>query len=239
MHKKTHGATTHSNAFLLVVLGDYLAEQAERIKKNEAAPGSNVIVKWDGHEETVKNPEVYKNKWKGPDAKYKVINNSPYVAVVNLIVQGVPRKLSPEAESHGLKIRRTFRDKDGKILDGDEFKQTENVIVGIHVTATTRAENVVIADLLPAGLEIENPRLAAGSLLKMQLKSDKPGYMDLRDDRLILFYDNLRENQEYHYYYVATPVTPGEFTYPPVQAECMYAPQLRGRSAVTEIEVKE
>ena len=49
-------------------------------------------------------------------------------------------------------------------------------------------ENVVMADLLPAGLEIENPRLLTTAPPPwIGRKTHHPEHMDIRDDRMLTF----------------------------------------------------
>lgn len=125
----------------------------------------------------------------------------------------------------GIKVRRTFLDRDGRSLNYQQIKQGDLIIAEISMTALDKQlENVIIADLLPAGFEIENPRLesrADVSWIKEQ--SYNPDYMDLRDDRLLLFV-KLPEREERLFYYALRAVTAGEFVLPPIKAEAMYDP---------------
>ncbi len=227
--------TTHESAFMLIALGEYMTEYT-KARQNE---GLGINIKWNDGEEKLIGADIFKGERKGKNTRFVVENNGTGIAIINWALKGVPEELPLEPISEGLVVKRSFLDKDGKEIDGQTFRQTDNVVVCLEITASDTAENVIVADMLPAGLEIENPRLADGNLLRMGLESVKPGYMDLRDDRLILFFGSLAKNKTYRYYYVATPVTPGKFVYPPVQAECMYAPDVRAHSAPAEIEVKE
>jgi uncharacterized protein YfaS (alpha-2-macroglobulin family) len=85
----------------------------------------------------------------------------------------------------------------------------------------------VLVDLLPAGLEIENPTLE-GTAGKSNVAKEKdptpafsPARVDIRDDRLILFGD-LTQSGRSTYTYLARAVTVGEYTLPPARVECMY-----------------
>ena len=78
--------------------------------------------------------------------------------------------------------------------------------------------------MLPAGFEIENPRLESRAGIPwMRDKGFKPDYMDIRDDRII-FFGTFKRNQPQKIYYALRAVTRGEFTLPPVSAEAMYDP---------------
>ena len=84
------------------------------------------------------------------------------------------------------------------------------------------AENVVITDMIPAGFEIENPRLNAATNLTW--KPQYPinvQYMDIRDDRLLLF-TNLERNRNSEFYYLLRVVNQGTYQLPLIGAEAMY-----------------
>jgi len=97
-------------------------------------------------------------------------------------------------------------------------------------------ENVIVADLLPAGLEIENPRLESRADVPWIEEQDwMSDYMDIRDDRMLLFLSlpgqprgpavgRRSGRKERTFYYALRAVTVGEFTLPPITAECMYDP---------------
>lgn len=138
---------------------------------------------------------------------------------------GIPRDADIKETDHGLQVQRVFLSREGKPLNYQQIKQGDLVIAKITMKALDkRLENVIVADLLPAGLEIENPRLESREdVAWIKSKSFYPDYMDLRDDRLILFVD-LPERSEQHFYYALRAVTVGEFTLPPIKAEAMYDP---------------
>jgi uncharacterized protein YfaS (alpha-2-macroglobulin family) len=86
-----------------------------------------------------------------------------------------------------------------------------------------------VVDLLPAGLEIENPRLRSRGQLDYEPQVDySPSYQDIRDDRILLFSDSLSGEQ--HFSYTVRAVTPGRFTIPNAYAEAMYDPDIHGES---------
>ena len=98
------------------------------------------------------------------------------------------------------------------------------IIAEITARALTESlDNVVIADLLPAGFEIENPRLESRAGISWIKDGARPNYMDIRDDRMLLF-TNLSRQQQRKFHYALRAVTMGEFVLPPVSAEAMYDP---------------
>ncbi|HBG16925.1 MAG TPA: hypothetical protein DDW93_09115, partial [Firmicutes bacterium] len=64
----------------------------------------------------------------------------------------------------------------------------------------------------------------------------KPDYLDIRDDRLILFV-SLNEVKTYQFYYALRVVTCGQFILPSIKAECMYSPEVSSFSSSGAIKV--
>jgi hypothetical protein len=101
------------------------------------------------------------------------------------------------------------------------------VQIELTIQSATSLEHVVVEDLLPAGLEIENPRLV-GNAADMVNHADQDQFQafavarsDMRDDRLILVGDLTRPGSG-KYLYTARAITAGHFVLPPVKGECMY-----------------
>jgi uncharacterized protein YfaS (alpha-2-macroglobulin family) len=63
-------------------------------------------------------------------------------------------------------------------------------------------------------------------------------YMDIRDDRLIM-YGDFRHGRKEVFYYGLRVVTQGEFILPPVRAEAMYAPMKASVASSGRIKVSE
>ncbi len=145
---------------------------------------------------------------------------------------------TPRAEAHvpvsqGLEVEQTLLREDGLPLEGDQVSQGDLVIMRTRARSTSgRIDNVVVQSLLPAGLEVENPRLATTERLDWMPEGPVlEGHQDLRDDRILVF-TSLDGNGWQTRYSVLRAVTPGRFALPPVQAEAMYHPGLRASGAI-------
>ena len=88
-----------------------------------------------------------------------------------------------------VQVRRRYLSEDGTLIKDGVFQHSDMLVAEITVKALTESlENVVVVDMLPAGFEIENPRLESRAGIPwISDKSFKPDYMDTRDDRLIFF----------------------------------------------------
>lgn len=119
------------------------------------------------------------------------------------------------------------------------------VRVRLTLVADSRRYHVALVDPLPAGLEILNPALAITGSLPQAPTSPQPKpfwwwwrawyeHQNLRDNRAEAFASLLWEGV-YEYSYIARATIPGTFVVPPAKAEEMYAPEVFGRSASTEV----
>jgi uncharacterized protein YfaS (alpha-2-macroglobulin family) len=138
--------------------------------------------------------------------------------------EGVKTNEKVKEEDSYMQIRRSFYSyKTGRLIPDFRFYQGELIVCKIELTGYDRnAENIVITDLIPAGFEIENPRLNPATELKWIPKNPMiVQFMDIRDDRLLLFTD-LKRNQTNDFYYLLRVVNQGTYQLPVIGAEAMY-----------------
>ena len=122
-----------------------------------------------------------------------------------------------------LKVRRTFLNRSGQPFGTPTFRQNDLVVVKITIAAADAAgevANVAITDLLPAGLEIENPRLSTQPDLAWLVNAADPDYFDVRDDRINYF--TTVTGTPKSFYYLVRAVSKGTFKLGPVSADAMY-----------------
>ncbi|MGE5107649.1 MAG: alpha-2-macroglobulin family protein, partial [Sphingobacteriales bacterium] len=125
-------------------------------------------------------------------------------------------------EDNFIKVRKQFYDRYGRVISNNTFKQNDLIIVAISLESAynTQVDNIVITDLLPAGLEIENPRTKELPGMEWIKNPSTPQALDVRDDRINLFV-NLYYNKQ-TYYYAVRAVSPGVYKMGPVSADAMY-----------------
>ncbi|MET4107895.1 MG2 domain-containing protein [Hymenobacter sp. UYP22] len=122
-----------------------------------------------------------------------------------------------------LQVRRQFLNRTGQPVGSTSFRQNDLVVVKITIQSAESAgevKNVAITDLLPAGLEIENPRIGAVRDLTWATDAAQPDYLDVRDDRINLF--TTVTTQPKSFYYLCRAVSKGTFKLGPVSADAMY-----------------
>src|SRR3569833_4413508 len=114
------------------------------------------------------------------------VNNAgdgPVQAVLS--VSGAP--LTPEpAASNGFKIERNYFTLDGEPADPAKARQNDRFVVVLKTTAPQpQIGRVIVADYLPAGFEIDNPRLVSSGetgTLSWITDAAEPAYSEFRDD---------------------------------------------------------
>ena len=127
-------------------------------------------------------------------------------------------------EDKGIKVRKTFYDRNGNVINNNTFKQYDLVVVKVSIVADpyfNNLDNIVVTDMLPAGLEIENPRLTPNQTISFIKKADYPEHVDIRDDRINYF--TTATGVTKNFYYLARAVTKGTFQMGPVSADAMYS----------------
>ncbi|MGQ9608858.1 MAG: alpha-2-macroglobulin family protein [bacterium] len=137
---------------------------------------------------------------------------------------GIPAERDIKEFDQELIVRRKHLNGDGKPVDYNNFQQGDLLVTEITIKSTAESlDNVVIVDLLPTGLEIENPRLGSRAGIPWIKAESSPDYMDIRDDRMIIF-ASIPRQKEVKFYYAVRVVTVGEFVLPSTTAEAMYDP---------------
>ena len=155
--------------------------------------------------------------------------------------RGIPTDAKFAPEKAGLEIFRSFFTREGNPLDLSAVSQGDLLVVKTQVRSLSgKLDNVVIQNLLPSGLEVENPRLKSTETLPWVTDANlEPSHQDIRDDRVLLFTD-LPADGWHTAYALLRAVAPGTFRLPPVQAEAMYDPAIRatGERGMIEVKVK-
>jgi len=172
----------------------------------------------------------------------KVTNtgDSELRAVVS--VTGAPVTPEPPAE-RGFKIERLFHTLDGKRIDPSKAKQNQRFAVVLKITEPSpQFARVIVADYLPAGFEIDNPRLvSSGDTGKLEWIEDaaEPVHTEFRDDRFTAAFERKGGDPAvFTVAYVVRAVSPGRYVLPQAYVEDMYRPDRFGRTGTGTIEVK-
>ncbi|WP_460448547.1 alpha-2-macroglobulin family protein [Alsobacter sp. SYSU BS001988] len=229
---EARSATTHTstqeNAWM-VLAAEGLAKDAETLRLTvDGAP----------------RPGALFRNWKGEalEGRPVTVANAgqvPSQAVITL--SGAPSTPEPAA-SQGYTVERSYYKLDGTKVEPATLRQNDRLVVVLKVTEPeAKYARLLLVDMLPAGLEIDNPKLVDGDALQglSWLKRDvEPAASEYRDDRFAAAIDRSPDQLAvFSLAYMARAVSPGRFVHPPATVEDMYRPDRFGRTAHGSLEV--
>jgi len=217
---RTHNGrwgTTQENAFAFLAIGRAVANSEAMKVDAHIVLGDGTVVPFDKNV-LLRTPELLKGEVR-IEVKGKGEVGYQWEAI------GIEKDPKSLQQDEGIQIRRRYLDKNGEPVDLNNLHQGELVVVELRMESLgNNLENMVITDLLPMGLEIENARLSTSASLPWIKQRIQPDYVDIRDDRINIFLTVKPE--EYRYYYTTRAVTVGTFAVPAVRIEAMYNPDI-------------
>jgi uncharacterized protein YfaS (alpha-2-macroglobulin family) len=170
------------------------------------------------------------------------ITNSGEGAVQAVVtVSGAP--LTPEpAASQGFKVERKYYTLGGEPADPLKAKQNDRFAVVLTITdEKPQFARIMLADYLPAGFEIDNPKLVSSgdaNALPWIKDGAEAVHAEFKDDRFAAAFERRADSPAvFTAAYVVRAVTPGKYVLPQAVVEDMYRPDRYGRTATGKIEV--
>src|SRR5207302_7851253 len=156
-------------------------------------------------------------------------------------VSGAPTSPEPAAE-RGFKIERRYFTLQGKPADAATAKQNDRFVVVLRMTEPQpQYGRIIVADYLPAGFEIDNPRLVSSGdtgTLSWIADAKAPTYSEFRDERFSAAFERRpKDAPVFTVAYVVRAVSPGRYVLPQAYVEDMYRPDRFGRTGTGTIEI--
>lgn len=221
--------STQEQAWALLALGKLSKKAAESDVRAEIKAGGTSLGTFSGPDLVLKQGVVGKNISITPSGT----GNLYYFWQA----EGLSTSNEVKEEDNFLQVRKSFLDRFGRPVSGNTFQQNDLVVVKINLVTTdgSTVENVVVTDMLPAGFEIENPRISSFPEMTWASNAATPDYQDIRDDRINLFTTATGRGQTF--YYVVRAVSKGTFRLGPVSADAMYNGEYHSQNGVGEITV--
>lgn len=222
---------TQEAAFSFLAMGKYL----KRLKSSEPVTasikvGGKEIAKFSGN--TV---ELGKDV-AGKDVEVNIQGNGKLFYFWEQ--EGLSATGQYKEEDNYMAVRKSFYNRFGQSISLTNVKQGDLIVVKISLASLEKSfiENVVVTDMLPAGFEIENPRLNEMRDMAWIKDATNPDYFDVRDDR-INFFTNLGATNQY-FYYMVRAVSTGQFKMGPVSADAMYNGEYHSYNGAGSVTVK-
>ena len=228
-----------TTGYALLALGKYLkATEGEEEEKTL----SGTIILPDGREVPFKTNDIaYQlemDKGFGGKVRLKLDGSSNVErAFAVLEWSGVPARSSGTTEQHNISLTVDWLDEDGNRIDPRFLKQGQVFWGHFRVQKPANygvvIEELALVQILPAGWEIENTRLS-GERQPPWMRSWRTGreeYLDIRDDRIMWFFDLGSYEKQKDFTVKLTAVTEGRFQLPATVVEAMYNRSYRASRA--------
>jgi len=216
-------------------------ENAWLVLAARALAKENLSIEVDGQPVKTALYRSYKaDTLSGKPLKITNTGDAPVQAVIS--VSGSP--VTPEpAASNGFKIERNYFTLDGKPADISKVKQNDRYAVVLKITeAKPEYGHIMVSDYLPAGLEIDNPKLVSSGdsgTLDWIEDGEEPEDTEFRDDRFTAAVDRASDSKAvFTVAYVVRVVSPGRYVLPQAYVEDMYNPSRYGRTGTGSVEVR-
>ena len=223
---------TQERSFSLLALGKISKSVANTNIQGEVICDGKTVANFEGKTMTLNDKDL-----KSDFVKIKTSGNGNLYYFWE--TEGIDKKGEYREIDNFLAVRKSFYDRDGNRINKNELKQNDLVVVRISIRALQNnwVDNVAITDILPAGLEIENPRLKDVPGVNWIQDRSYPDYMDIRDDRISYFTSVSGQNR--NFYYMARAVSPGIFQMGPVGADAMYNGEYHSYSGGGMLQINE
>lgn len=223
---KAYTSTQEQTWMLLAARAIQGDDDTLRLEVNGADHSGRYAARMSG-EDLLKRPVTIANR--GND------NVSAVLTTVAAPVQPLP------AGGDGFAIERSYYTLDGEPATISEARQNERYVVVLKVTQDNAwPSRVLVTDLLPAGLEIDNPSLVnSASLENFDWIGDvEAAHTEFRSDRFVAAFDRSgTSGNDITLAYVVRAVTPGTYDHPAASVEDMYRPQFSARTATGRMQV--
>ena len=218
--------TTQEKAYLLLAVGDLSQEDGLRLDVDGLGRGNNNDRRYFLTEAQLEDEVTFRLR-RGSSPVFRTV-----------LVSGSPETAPPPA-SRALSVSKTVRTLTGGQVNLSRVTQGEQLVIVLTLTPRERRNNpVIVADLLPAGFEIETVLGSSDGAggrggFAWIGDIDNAQTAEARDDRFVAAIDVVGSARTLAY--VVRAVTPGTFAMPGVVAEDMYRPDVFARSAASNL----
>ncbi len=239
--------STQTLGYSLMAVGKYLMENKMDFRGDDSPIKGHVIFP-DNKKETFEFKGLKKNLAisDGFGKTLKVfIDEEVKIGKVYITLQwdGIPLKSLENDLSENLVLEVNWLSEEGKNIDPSLLKQGTSfwghfkVRPGIY--SSGNLTELALVQIIPAGWEIENIRLSGESRPSWMNKWSLGGevYTDIRDDRVMWFFDMPGRSSGLDFVVKLNCVTAGKFILPPTIFEAMYNNRYRAVKKGSNVEV--
>ncbi len=170
--------------------------------------------------------------------KVIITNNGSKPLFVKIQLDGIPVIGDKTDAANDLRLDIAYLDLDGNAINPASLYQGTDFVAQVtvqHVSVRGNYKELALTQIFPSGWEIRNLRMDQTSSV---FEVDKPRYQDIRDDRVLSYFD-LNRGEAKTFTVLLNAAYLGKFYLPTVYCEAMYDNEINAHKAGKWVEVKE
>ena len=228
--------STQTVAYSLMAIGKFVGDNAagkdftftHKIANNNSinAGSSKPMVQLDVPVDMTTNRKAY------------IKNTSNGVLYARLVTTGQPLIGDEKEEDSNLRMSIVYKDMKGGKIDPAYLAQGTDFVAEVTITNPGyryRMEEMALSQVFPSGWEIHNSRM---NNMNAFPNSTTPEYQDIRDDRVLTYFDIYRGNNHTQTYRVQLNAAyQGKYYLPTIYCEAMYDDNIFSRKPGRWVEV--
>ena len=175
---------------------------------------------------------------KASAGKVAITNNGTKPLFVKIQLDGIPVTGDKTDAANDLRLDITYLDMEGNALDPTTIYQGTDFVAQVtvqHPGVRNNYKEMSLTQIFPSGWEIRNLRMDQTSSV---FEVDKPRYQDIRDDRVLSYFD-LNRGEKKTFTVLLNAAYLGKFYLPTVYCEAMYDNEINAHKAGKWVVVKE
>jgi uncharacterized protein YfaS (alpha-2-macroglobulin family) len=223
---------THALSYSLIAISSFIGEE-------EVSGNGEFMLTVDGkdaHNVNFSKP-VHQSYFQFQEGVHSVTleNRSDRMLFVRFYSEGVPLKGDEKSDQNNLKFTVDYMDMDGNSIQPTSIVQGTDFLARVSIESTNyySVNDMALTQLFPSGWEIRNQRIEGMAVDNL---GDKPDYQDIRDDRVLTYFNLIRSNKK-QFVVLLNASYRGRFYLPSVFCEAMYDNTIYGKTGGRWVEV--
>lgn len=225
--------STQTTAYSLLAVAKFVGDSGNNPVNFEIAMNGGQKQKINSNAPIYQYDLDFKNRNSG---KIEVINTGKKTIFVKIQTEGIPLNGDKTNAENNLKMSVAYQNLEGKPIDPGTLKQGTDfaaIITVTHPGLLRDYKEMAITEIFPSGWEIRNMRL---DNLDINKSFDVPRYQDIRDDRVLTYFDLPRSTTK-RFKVILNAAYLGDYYLPTVYCEAMYDNKINARKAGKWIKV--
>ena len=165
-----------------------------------------------------------------------VKSESDQLLNARVVMEGIPAPGNETAAASNLRMKAVYKNLKGEVIDVSRLEQGTDFLAEVTITNPGTRGNLkelALSQIFPSGWEIRNLRLDG---TESSLVLDKPTYQDIRDDRVLSYFD-IRRNDSKTFVVLLNASYQGKYYLPAISCEAMYDNTIMARTTGQWVEV--